>query len=603
MTLPVVTPPPFPRPLPQLAVEPGSIDELAVELLAASARLDDTGELARAQGRLAVWQGEAADAYRSELAPYGATADAMSLALRGVGRRFEDHAHTMRRLAAELADLTAANRVLVEEVLVCGEDALRWQARATGGAAGAEPGLVEEGLALRHRCDDLAARVRALDASQAGWWARVGAEETAVVDALGGVLEVDQVERRHDGVTDPADGALATRPGRGAPPALVLAWWRGLTWAQRQAVLVAAPGAVGNLDGLPAGARDDANRLRLARDLATLRHLDDVGQLTRAERDTLDAAEAAEDALDRHARDVDAHGRHVPSLLWIYDPGAFVQDDGRVEGRVAIAVGDPDTADAVAVNVPGIGTEAVDVGDHTDRAWELHQSATAADPDRTYSSIAWLGYDAPGAADDLHALEVAASSDAADRGGDLLARSIQGLRAVGGGDVVPIGHSYGSVALGSALVHHDLDVSRAVVVGSPGMGEGVHDVDDLHLGRGRLYVGQNHDDVVAGLAQNGSFGLGSVGQGQDPADAGFGATRFQANAGQGHDDHSAYYDNDSESLHNLGAVLAGQEPAPAGTVHDPWWRWADDPEDDAPSDLYDTDQDGDTDGVPRRRAS
>ncbi|MFB9313062.1 alpha/beta hydrolase, partial [Nocardioides plantarum] len=545
------------------------------------------------------------DAYRSDLAPYGSTADAMSLALRGVGRRVEDHADAMRRLAAELVDLTAANRLLVDEVFGCTEDARRWQARAATGSAAGDPGLVEEGRALQLRCDDVARRVRTLDTAQTAWWERVGIEETAMVDAFGGVVEVDQVEQRYDDATDPADVALATRPGRGAPSLVVLAWWRGLTRAQRQAVLVAAPGAVGNLDGVPADARDEANRLRLARDLATLRHLDDVGQLAGGERDTLDNAEATEDALDRHATDVDAHGRHVPSYLWIYDPGAYVQDDGSVDGRVAIAVGDPDTADAIAVNVPGIKTEAADIGDDTDRAWELHQSATAADPDRTYSSIAWLGYDAPRAADDLHGIEVAASSAAADRGGDLLARSIDGLHAVAGddADVVPIGHSYGSVALGSALTHHDLGVTRAVVVGSPGMGEGVHDVGDLHLGRGRLFVGQNQDDVVAGLGQNGSFGLGSIGHGQDPADSGFGSTRFQANAGEGHDDHSAYYDNDSESLHNLGAILAGRDPEPAGSVHDPWWRWADDPERDAPSDLYDTDQDGDTDGVPRRRAS
>jgi uncharacterized protein YukE len=603
MTTPVVTLPPFPHPLQQLTVDPGSIGELAGELLAASARLDDTGELARSQGRLAAWEGEAAEAYRSDLAPYRSTADAMSLALRGVGRRVEDHADTMRRLAADLDDLTTANRLLVDEVFRLTADARRWQARAALGSAAGDPGLVEEGRALQARSDDVVGRVRTLDASQVTWWARVVAEETAMAEAFTAVLEVEQVEHRYGDASDPADEALAIRPRRGAPPAVVLAWWRGLTRAQRQAVLVAAPGAVGNLDGVPAADRDEANRLRLSRDLATLRHLDDVGQITGRERHVLDNAEAAEDALDRHAADVDAHGHHVPSFLWVYDPGAYRQHDGSVDGRVAIAVGDPDTADAIAVNVPGIKTEAADIGDYTDRAWELHQSATAADPDRTYSSIAWLGYDAPREVDGPDGLEGAATSGAADRGGALLAESVDGLRALRGHDteIVPVAHSYGSVALGSALTHHGLDVDRAVVVGSPGMGEGIDDVGDLHLPR--LYVGQNHDDLVAGLGQNGALGLGGVGHGQDPADSGFGATRFQANAGAGHDDHSAYYDNDSESLRNLGAILAGQEPTPAGLVRDPWWRWAADPEGDAPSDHYDTDQDGDTDGVPRRRAS
>ncbi|WP_148613541.1 alpha/beta hydrolase [Nocardioides rubriscoriae] len=587
--------PPFPRPLRRLSVDASPIADFATGLLAASARLDDTGELARGAGRLLDWVGVAAETYRGLLAPYGHRADAMSLALRGVARRVDDHGDRMARLRAELDDLGAANRALVDETFVLVDDVRAFHARESllGAAALAE---------LRHRSADLTRRVHALDARQDRWWTRVGAEEQAMIDAFTRVLEVEQAESRYGGAADPADAALATRPGPDAGPGEVLAWWRGLTRAQRLALVAAAPGAIGDLDGVPAVDRDAANRVRLSRDLATLRHLEDLGQLTLRERETLDNAEAVEEALDRHSHDVDAHGHRVPVLLWIYDPGAYVQDDGGVDGRVAVAVGDPDTADAVAINVPGIKTEADDIGTYTDRAWELHQAATTADPDRDYASIAWIGYDAPAEVDGVDAARTAASAGAAHHGGALLAESIDGLRAVRGSDadIVPIGHSYGSVALGAALSEHHVDVDRAVAVGSPGLGEGIDDVGDLDVPRGQLYVGQNHDDAVAGLGQNGALGLGGLGHGQDPADDGFGGVRFQANAGPGHDDHSGYYDNDSESLHNLGEILAGHDPTLAGSVHDPWWGPALDPEDQAPSDLYDTDGDGDTDGIPRR---
>ena len=106
------------------------------------------------------------------------------------------------------------------------------------------------------------------------------------------------------------------------------------------------------------------------------------------------------------------------------------------------------------------------------------------------------------------------AGDGSGRGGSVEAvDAVVGATVVTGADdveVVPIGHSYGSVALGSALSQHDLDVDRAVAVGSPGLGRGIDGVEDLSVPRGGLYVGQNHDDVVAGLGQNGAFGLGGV---------------------------------------------------------------------------------------------
>ncbi|MDQ3483880.1 MAG: hypothetical protein M3445_00440, partial [Actinomycetota bacterium] len=76
-------------------------------------------------------------------------------------------------------------------------------------------------------------------------------------------------------LNDPAlSSALAAGTGVVFNPAATAeqraAWWAGLSAAERRAVLTAYPSAVGSGDGLPAEARDEANRILLEADLAEL---------------------------------------------------------------------------------------------------------------------------------------------------------------------------------------------------------------------------------------------------------------------------------------------------------------------------------------------
>ena len=48
-------------------------------------------------------------------------------------------------------------------------------------------------------------------------------------------------------------------PGSGATPEEVQRWWESLSEAEREAVIAAYPERIGQGDGLPAGARDQAN--------------------------------------------------------------------------------------------------------------------------------------------------------------------------------------------------------------------------------------------------------------------------------------------------------------------------------------------------------
>src|SRR5581483_12016752 len=64
-------------------------------------------------------------------------------------------------------------------------------------------------------------------------------------------------------------------PASGTDPGCVAGWWYRLPPAERQALIADRPDLIGNLDGVPADARDAANRARLTRlldDPATPHH-------------------------------------------------------------------------------------------------------------------------------------------------------------------------------------------------------------------------------------------------------------------------------------------------------------------------------------------
>ena len=146
-------------------------------------------------------------------------------------------------------------------------------------------------------------------------------------------------------------GLSARRPPAGASPEAVHAWWTSLTRPQQLAIIAASPGSVGNLDGVPASARDAANRNALTRDLADLENTEDEGSLTDDERTRQENAEAAQLGLENVEKSRDpVTGEPIVGQLYIYDPDAF---DG--DGRIAVSAGNLDTADNVTVQVPGFG--------------------------------------------------------------------------------------------------------------------------------------------------------------------------------------------------------------------------------------------------------
>jgi hypothetical protein len=569
-----VTLPPEPRRVPALIVDPEAVRGCGADLLAASARIDDLGTFIAGGARVRDWVGTGAAAYHASIAPTGRRADAMSLALRGVARRVVVHAEEMELLSTRRGELVDARDDLT--------GALSSLRAEIAGASEADA------AALQEEADRLARRGTAFEQDLTAWLGDVSAEEGAMVEAFAGVLTLAQVERRYGGLADPADEALSTKPPAGSSPREVNDWWDGLTREQQLAVIAAAPGAIGNLDGIPAQDRHAANTVALDRDLAD----DDFPWL--------DNARAADEARREIASRTDpVTGEPITARILIYDPGAF---DG--DGRIAISAGDPDTADNVAVVVPGLGTDATSAPYHADRAATIHEAARVQDHTQTNATLFWIGYDAPdnvpwdGGWDAAGVIR----EDLAEAGGARLADTIDGLRAGRDGDpghLTAIGHSYGSTTVGLGAHNEGLAVDDIVVVGSPGLGGDTDHARDLGIDPEHVWAGANSNDPVADLGNRGAFHLetfGGLGLGDDPAEDDFGANRFQAESTtrgglNPFADHSKYFDHDTESLANIARIVNGDYDAVrhADHVYDPWLGGPQDPEADRTPTAPDTD--------------
>ncbi|WP_369140582.1 alpha/beta hydrolase [Modestobacter versicolor] len=319
-------------------------------------------------------------------------------------------------------------------------------------------------------------------------------------------------------------GPTALRPAPVPPPLprrrdpqRAADWWSGLTAAAQLAEIAARPALVGALDGLPAWARDRANRLVLAAALAPGGPAGEQRQLAGVVAGQLAAQERA----------------GTPVQLLQFAPAA---------GLVAVALGDLDAAGAVGVLVPGIlTTPDDDLPAVLDDAAAVGRAAEAAAPGLAVATVAWLGYRTPG-------LATAALTRASRRGGPALDRALDGLAAARAtATTVPaprttvVAHSYGTVVTGQAVrAPGPLAADALVLLGSPGLAGG---------GAERLEAAEVHGaaspaDPVSWL---GWFG-GS------PTDMSYGDSPLPTALTQGH---TGYLDADHPTLAAIGEVVAG----------------------------------------------
>ena len=310
-------------------------------------------------------------------------------------------------------------------------------------------------------------------------------------------------------------------PNKNWTPSQNAAWWNSLNEKQRRHLIDHCPDEIRHLDGLPAAARDQANRNAL-KGYVDANGKEHAGALEEA-RDDLKKAQdksASEEEIEQlkeKVADLEAieletdndfreHSGLTPTYLLDFD-----YDEKYHRTTAIVSSGDPDTASYVSTLVPGIGTNVRgDLGDYIKRNENLRaQTAEAGTDPSDVATISYLGYVAP--KNDFGHLYQAADIGYADRAAPDLARFEEGLRASGKANGhsftnTVIGHSYGSTTAGKAMTQvAEGTVDNFIMCGSPGAG--AESIDQYNVPKGHVYESSVPEgDAVQGLGPDDTYG-------------------------------------------------------------------------------------------------
>ena len=535
----------------------------AAEALAAAADRSQ-GQVARLSGA-GSWSGAARDGFLDVWVRRRANFDALSAAWR-------DAAVVLRGLAWSLDSARRQWRQAAADTQRLGL-ALSPSGQVVSAATGLAPSLAElpdtsatpppvgEVLAIQARADRALAQAAEADrAAAAGlrqWASSVHVPPAVNAAATAGLLHA----ALRGGVLAAGGAGVA-----GLAPGLVAAWWAALPARRRGDLLAGQPARLGGLDGIPPGVRDRANRAvlasereRLAQHRAAIdRRLATTGIGPRHQRLLDERA-----LLDRRAATLDRLAA-TDGLLLLFDPAG--------DGRAAVALGDPTRAANVTVVVPGMDNRLDNFGNPLGNARSLHTEIVDLYQDQPRATrlahetavIAWLGYDTPNPAQ-------VADDRLAREGAPALRQFVDGLRTTHTGDphVTVSAHSFGSTVTGFAARDGRLAADDLAIIGSPGLGQGITTLDELHLDPSTtMWAARAPDDPIQfvqlsdaprqaleAVVPDGFTPLDEpwVRHGSDPSRLEFGAHTFSTGDAHGH---SAYY-KDRTSLRNLAYIAAG----------------------------------------------
>ena len=337
-------------------------------------------------------------------------------------------------------------------------------------------------------------------------------------------------------------------------PSQVAAWWNSLPDDRKQLFMDHRPDEIRHLDGLPAYARDRANKhaldgylhadgtyragafeeskeelsaateeynkakkeyLKAASETSTNHIPADLREKYRKAAERMRVAQEHYDDLSAIRRQTNDFERAKSGLppAYLLD---FDYDKDHQRTTAIVSSGNPDTATHVSTLVPGIGTNVRgDLGDYMEINERLRkQTKHAGINPNNVATISYLGYVAP----KNEGVDLIQATDIryADRAAPKLARFEEGLRASAEANNhnfvnTLIGHSYGSTTSGKSMtLVAPGTVDRFIMCGSPG--SGVQSIDEYNVPKDHVYVSSipTHDSVQDLNA------LASSGYGKDP---------------------------------------------------------------------------------------
>jgi hypothetical protein len=351
-------------------------------------------------------------------------------------------------------------------------------------------------------------------------------------------------------------------PGGAGTPGDNAGWWDSLSDAEQRAIIAQHPDWIGNRDGVPFGARDEANRQLLQTEKTKLQDearrlqadLDDNwfgGTFTNADA-RLDEVKAKLESIKAIEETLAQPGERQLLMLDMTDERA----------EAAVANGNVDTASHVAVFTPGLTSTVNGSLDGYDHNMDQLQFRTEQELKRygdggSVATVTWIGYQAPqlsvgGVLFDENSV---VSDHSAQEGANKLAPFLNGIDAARDTDphLTALGHSYGSTTTGLAL-QQNTGVDDAVFFGSPGLG--TSHVGDLKVPDGHSFYLEGRNDPVGDL---GYFGI-------DPShmDGIEHSSAKESTLPDGRQltestGHSAYLDDGSTSQYNMSVVVGGMD--------------------------------------------